>query len=111
MDYLVKSIKWTKNNGITTWWRPNRSGYTDQIYEAGVYSEYEAKYLEKTHGSNVCVAVPYDKHMVIEAIKQQEVIIRDCENQIERYKGYIEHEQQHIDCSKEKIKKLKDRTS
>lgn len=109
MDYLVKSTKWSEHNGYITWWGPNRSGYTDLICEAGIYSEDEAKYLEKTHGSNICVAVPYDQKMVEEATKQQEIIISNCEKQIERYKEYIRCEETRIGKANQIRNKLKER--
>ena len=109
MDYLVKSTKWTKQNGYTTWWGPNESGYTDMLYEAGVYSEDEAKRIERTHGADVCIAVPFDTEMVTKAIKQQENIIKDCEKQIDRYKNYINHEQTHIEEAKKKVSSLMER--
>lgn len=106
MSYLVKSTKWTKHNGYTIWWGPNRSGYTDLISEAGVYSEEEAKHLENINGKNVCIAVPFDEKLVKQGIKQHERTISECEKQIERYNEYINHEESHIEKAKIKIKDL-----
>lgn len=109
MNHLVKSIKWTKHNGYTIWWGPNRSGYTDCIYDAGIYSEEEAKHLEELHGKSVCKAIPYDEGVVKLGIKQQQRIVSECEKQIKRYNEYIKHEENHIENAKKKIADLEER--
>ncbi len=109
MDYLVKSTKWTKNDGIETWWGPNRSGYTTYINEAGVYSEEEAKYLQDIHGKKVCVAIPYNENMVKKGIMQLEKRIKFHEKEIARSEEYIKNDKAKIEVLNSKISKLKER--
>lgn len=87
--YLVKSTKWTKHNGYTTWWGPNSSGYASQIKHAGIYTEEESKRLEKIHGKDVCIAVLFDKELVQLAIHQMESDINLEQEDIKKYESYI----------------------
>lgn len=107
--YLVKSTKWTKHNGYTTWWGPNSSGYASQIKYAGVYTEEEAKRLERVHGKDVCIAVLFDQELVQLGIQQMESEINLEQEDIKRYEAYIvsgrrriEQKQQFLEAYKEK---------
>ncbi len=111
MDYLVKSTKWTKNDGVETWWGPNRSGYTTYINEAGIYSEEEAKHLQDIHGKKVCVAVPYTENMVKKGITQLERRIKFHEEEIAKSEEYIKSDKAKIDVLNSKISKLKEKIS
>lgn len=41
-QFYILSLKWSQGD-MLTWWRPNSSGYTWFLHEAGVYSEVEAR--------------------------------------------------------------------
>lgn len=86
--YLVKSTKWTEHNSYTTWWGPDRSGYTPLIRQAGVYTEAEARSLESTNGSNVCVAVRFDEELFQNGLEEIKGEIKFQEEEKERYMAY-----------------------
>lgn len=111
MDYLVKSTKWTKNDGIETWWGPNRSGYTVSIYDAGTYSEEEAKHLQEIHGKKVCVAVPYTANMVKKGIAQLEKRVKFHEKEIKRSEEYIKSDKAKIETLNKRIGEMQERLS
>lgn len=69
-SYLVKSIKWTKNDGIEKWWGPNESGYTAYIYQAGVYTEEQAEGIVLRTGVNVAKAVLIDRKIMEKGLNQ-----------------------------------------
>lgn len=107
--YLVKSTKWSKHNGYTTWWGPNSSGYTSLIRYAGIYTEEEAKRLERVHGKDICIAVLFDQELVQLGIQQMESEINLEQEDIKRYESYIvscrrriEQKQQFLEAYKEK---------
>ncbi len=39
MEYFVISLRWTVGKDLITFWRPNNSGYTVNIDQAGHYSQ------------------------------------------------------------------------
>ena len=39
MEYYVLSLRWTVGEDYITFWRPNNSGYTTDINQAGRYSQ------------------------------------------------------------------------
>lgn len=43
MLYYIRSIEHEHPKGIACWWRPNSRGYTNDLHQAGLYSESEAK--------------------------------------------------------------------
>ena len=55
-NWLVLSLKWSRGDSEwLVWYRPNASGYTTNIREAGRYTETEAKGHEM---EDVTLAVP-----------------------------------------------------
>lgn len=86
MNYLIKSIKWSKNDGIETWWKPNSSGYTTFICNAGIYTEAD-KHKEETNRTKL---IPITKKIINKGRKQVEKVIEDEEKEIKRYKELIE---------------------
>lgn len=74
-DYLLLSVPHSK--GIVMWWRPNASGYTSNINDAGRYSLDSAKsYYVGTHGDAVPVAMSF----VMQLAKRVTVDISDGHN-------------------------------
>lgn len=54
--YYLLSTKWSRGECLA-WWRPERSGYTHSLDEAGVYDETEAKELHGPEEGVVAVSV------------------------------------------------------
>jgi hypothetical protein len=51
MLYYIRSIEHEYPKGIACWWRPNSRGYTNDLHQAGLYTETEAK--EICYGANL----------------------------------------------------------
>lgn len=102
MNYLLKSIKWSKNDEVETWWKPNSSGYTTFIYNAGIYTEADKRKEEK----NRTKLVPITKRLINKGRKQVEALIEEENKQIERYKRLIESSEKMIIKHKERFKDL-----
>lgn len=51
--YIACKDQWVGNNYL--WWRPDRRGYTDNIAEAGLYDEAEARSIERLRGQEIAV--------------------------------------------------------
>jgi hypothetical protein len=43
MLYYIRSIEHEYPKGIACWWKPNSNGYTNDLHQAGLYTETEAK--------------------------------------------------------------------
>jgi hypothetical protein len=43
MLYYIRSIEHEHPKGIACWWRPASNGYTNDLHQAGLYTETEAK--------------------------------------------------------------------
>lgn len=102
MNYLIKSIKWTKNNGVETWWKPDSSGYTNFICNAGIYTEAD-KHKEENNRTKL---IPITKRIINKGRKQVEKVIEDEEKEIKRYKELIENYEKRIIKHKEHFKDL-----
>ena len=50
MSYLI--LHRDRRDGLAVWWRENRSGYTNNIYEAGRYGFDEAESIRKLRGDD-----------------------------------------------------------
>lgn len=82
--YRVKSLKWTKNSGITTWWRDNDCGYTTDELEAGLYTEKQIQDQRSYYDNGVStLAIPVD-------------VEEWSEYRIEAYEGYLRHEKSNL---------------
>lgn len=58
--WLVMSLKWSMGSENIMWWGPNRTGYTDDIHQAGVYSKKEAFHLSSDRDIAVPIQVALD---------------------------------------------------
>lgn len=70
MEYLIKSLKWTKHYKKETWYGHNRNGYTHMICDAGVYTtkdKYEMTYLE---ADKTILFVPLTQKLINKGKKQ-----------------------------------------
>lgn len=104
MNYLVKSIKWTKNDGVETWWGPDENGYTTRIYEAGIYNEEQAQSVLNRAGEKVVKLFPIDQKIINKCLKQIHAIAIGIEKDRDRSLSYAE------ECDKrlENMKKIYD---
>jgi len=55
--FYIFSVKWTRHV-VVTWWRPNASGYTQCLDQAGRYTGAET--AKHTLDPDSCVALPCD---------------------------------------------------
>lgn len=39
MKFYLLSLKWSQHKGKYVWWGPDNSGYTENLNDAGVYTE------------------------------------------------------------------------
>ena len=72
--YLIKSLKWTKQNNYDTWYRSNKSGYSDTIYNAGIYTENDINDKQLQY---------LVKENTIEFVEITDEITENCKNQIQ----------------------------
>jgi len=105
MNYLIKSIKWTENDGIETWWKPNSCGYTTFICNAGVYNEEDKKKKKAVIGKDI-VFVPLNEKIINKGREQVEELIRHKNKEIEHYNDYIKYTEESIIKTKEHFKSL-----
>lgn len=42
-EYYILSLKWSNGKGIYVWWGPGNSGYTNDLNQAGIYTEDQIK--------------------------------------------------------------------
>lgn len=105
MKYLIKSIKWTKNNGIETWWKANSSGYTEYICRAGIYTE-EDKEKMKCYIGKDSAFIPISEKLIEKGRKQIQELIDEKRKYIERYKSYINDDLNKIEEYKEYFKEI-----
>lgn len=105
MNYLIKSIKWTKNDGIETWWKPDSCGYTTFICSAGIYDEEDKKIKKAIIGKDIAF-IPLSEKIINKGIEQLEELIKDKNIEIERYKDYIKYTEESIIKTKEHFKSL-----
>jgi len=50
MMYFIQAEGCVGNDAL--WWRPNRAGYTTHVGEAGLYTEEEARSIERIRGTD-----------------------------------------------------------
>lgn len=65
------------------WWKPNRSGYTRSLNNAGLYSESEARFIERIRGKDVAVPREIAEKFSVRIVPR-ESILRECGSPILR---------------------------
>ncbi|HDR3524331.1 hypothetical protein ACTFSJ_27605 [Bacillus cereus group sp. MYBK12-2] len=58
--YHVLSLKWSEGKDLLVWWGPNNSGYTNDLTQAGVYTEDEILSQYSYYNNENTKAVPTD---------------------------------------------------
>lgn len=38
-EYYILSLKWSNGKGMYVWWQPDNNGYTNDLNQAGIYTE------------------------------------------------------------------------
>jgi hypothetical protein len=74
--YLIRSYEHELPGSGVCWWRPNSLGYTNDIEQAGLYTEKEAREIERranAHGSVNEKAVPVGAAWAEEPLKASDV--------------------------------------
>lgn len=76
-QYYLLSIKYSDGKNTVTWWGPNDSGYTDDIENAGIYSE--ERILERNiyYSNKGVMPVPVEK---VQAATKRIVVLNDTKN-------------------------------
>lgn len=119
--YRIKSLKWTNHyptnpNGETIYCGPNNSGYTKDIYEAGIYTEQEVNRHKEFHGvgeTTEVIEVEYElwEKDRIEAwqryVINDERIINLYKQDIEELKKQIERKQSLVSKTEFGVKRMK----
>lgn len=57
--YLL-DLERTIKTGIAFYWKPNKHGYTHNIYEAGLYKDTEAIHIAESDHDDRTIVVPVD---------------------------------------------------
>jgi len=58
------------------WWRPDCSGYTTNLAEAGLYVEAEARDIERRRGTDVAVPIDVAMSCIVELVDLNR--LREC---------------------------------
>jgi hypothetical protein len=68
MLYYIRSMEHEQQDGVVVWWGKNRHGYTNNLHEAGLYSQSEAE--EIVADANRYASYP-NEEMVPQAIAEK----------------------------------------
>lgn len=77
MKFYILSLKWSYNKGNYVWWRPDNNGYTENINEAGVYTEEKINSNPRYYRNTHTYPVPVE---VVEKMKMHRVVPTLSEN-------------------------------
>ena len=106
MKYLIKSLKWTNNDGIETWWKPEECGYTIFICAAGIYSEKDKVRKNYLIEQKSVEFIPLTQGVIDKAKKQNSQEIQKYKKAItearEIYESQIASYQREIEVIKSK---------
>jgi hypothetical protein len=103
MKYLIKSLKWTKNNGIETWYKPNSNGYTYLIFYAGIYTDEDMKRMTDVISQKVIQFIPVSNELKQKGIRQLKHRIKEYEYDIEKANNIIKDSTEQIKILKSQI--------
>ncbi|MGN4127663.1 hypothetical protein ACMGD3_22035 [Lysinibacillus sphaericus] len=76
-QYYLLSIKYSNSKNTVTWWGPDNSGYTDDIEEAGIYSEERIREGGIYYSNQGVMPVPVVK---VQAAIKRVVVLNETEN-------------------------------
>ncbi|WP_110930936.1 hypothetical protein [Paenibacillus bouchesdurhonensis] len=60
MNYYILSLKWSEGKGEYVWWRPDNSGYTNNLNQAGIYSEETIKAMPHYYKNTSTYPIPVE---------------------------------------------------
>ena len=63
---------------LAIWWRPAGCGYTTNVDKAGLYSEEEARKIERIRGTDVAIPEEVVNALTVRTVAREDVI-RDYE--------------------------------
>ncbi len=105
MKYLIKSIKWSKNDGVETWWKADSCGYTTYICRAGIYTEEDKKKMKNSIGKDRAF-IPIIKKIIQKGREQINSLIESRKNRIRDLEESIVVEKRKIEETKEHFKEI-----
>lgn len=77
MKFYLLSLKWSQHKGKYVWWGPDNSGYTENLNDAGVYTEEQINSRPMYYRNTSTYPVPVD---VVEKMTIQRVVPTFSEN-------------------------------
>lgn len=105
MKYLIKSLKWTKNDKVETWYKPDSNGYTTLIANAGIYTEEDKNNMDCLISEKVIAFIPLTQKVINKSKRQLKKKVNELEKYLieinERFKRNIAEVEKDIDRIKE----------
>lgn len=70
MKYYLLSLKWSDGKGKYVWWGPDNSGYTEDLNQAGIYTEEDLAMRPLYYCNTTTYPVPVEtvKQMVSQVV-------------------------------------------
>ncbi|PZT51998.1 hypothetical protein [Paenibacillus silvae] len=70
MQYYLLSLKWSKGKDKYVWWGPENSGYTEDLNQAGIYTEEDLDKRPLYYRNTTTYAVPVEtvKKMITQTV-------------------------------------------
>lgn len=112
MYFLIKSLKWTENDGVETWWKPKENGYTAYICNAGIYTEEdkEEPHFKAEEGKSL-LFVPLTEELIRKATQQVESRLNKEKLWMKSLKKSYENSIEDAEREIELIKEMKTKVS